>query len=307
MRSTSRAETGSGPSLHEVLAVWALVLADTLAVVVTYSRIPPEELWNVSVGGIAGGLGRALVLLNFPIALIAIALAAIAADRLGRRGGYVVAAAALPLCFVVAVPGVVEAGDVDAKPVNAVPAMGVALALALTLYALVSRGVGLPTRRARGDRVRVVVALVALAAALPWLAAELGFYLGLGGVFMSDEIVPEPGHPELRAVHLGHHHGTAAFTLLLTGLLLSRQLGRLRSPGLQIALTAYVALMLVYGVANMLDDFWLEQVVKRGASDFVFPGMLQPRPNLAWLLILAASAAVYALLRRSAGRPPLSA
>ena len=307
MRSTFGAEGDSGPGLHEVIAVWALVLLDTVAVVVTYSRIPSEELWNVSVGGIAGGLGRALVLLNFPVALIAIALAAVSADRIGTRRAYLAAAAALPLCLVVAIPGVVEAGDVDAKPVNAVPAVGVALALALTLYALRARGLGPRLRAVWGDRLRIVIALVALAAALPWLAAELGFYLGLGGLFMSDEIVPEPGHPNLRAVHLGHHHGTAAFILLLTSLLLSGQLGRVRAARLQIALTAYVALMLVYGVANMLDDFWLEQVVKRGASDYVFPGMLQPKPSLAWLAILAAAAAVYALLRRTTRRPPVHA
>ena len=57
--------------------------------------------------------------------------------------------------------------------------------------------------------------------------------------------------------------------------------------------------MLVYGLANTIDDFWLEQVVKRGWSDFVFPGMLQPKVSAAWFAILAAAAGVYALLRRT--------
>jgi hypothetical protein len=291
-----------GPSLIEPLAVWVLFGLTALFIVVTYARLPAADTYNVSEEGLAGGLGRALVLLNFPVGLIAIALAAFAADRIGTRAAFAVAAAVVPLCLVVAVPGVVEADDVDAKWVNAVPALGVALALGLTAYALRSGGLGPPTRRAPGDRLRAVVALVAFAAAIPWLAAELGFYLGLGGLFMSDEIVPEVDHPTLRAVHLGHHHGTAAFILLLTALLLSRQLARIRSRRLQVALTAYLALMTTYGIANMLDDFWLEQVVKRGASDYVFPGMLQPRPGVPWLLILAGAAAVYFLLRRTAAR-----
>ena len=305
MRSSSRADADAGPALHEVLAVWALVLLDALAVLVTYSRIPPEELWNVSVGGIEGGLGRTLVLLNFPIGLIALALAPLAADRIGTRRSYAAAAAVVPICLVVAIPGVVEAGDVDAKWANAVPALGVAGALAVTVWALRARGAGVPPRRVRGDRPRIVLAVLLTVVALPWIAAELGFYLGLGGLFMSDEIVPEPGHPELRAVHLGNHHGTAAFILALAALALSRELGRIRGARLRLALTAYLALMLVYGLANMLDDFWLEQVVKRGNSDFKFPGMLEPEPSPSWLGILLTAATVYALLRRASDRPIL--
>lgn len=285
--------------------MWALVLLDAAAVVATYSRIPPEELWNVSVGGIEGGLGRALVVLNFPVALAGIALAAFAADRVGTRRAYLAAAAAVPLCLAVAIPGVVEADDVDAKWANAVPALGVALAFAVTLAALGSRGAGSPPRAVPGDRIRIGLAVLLVVVAIPWIAAELGLYAGFGGLFMSDEIVPEPGHPELRAVHLGHHHGTGAFILALTALALSRELGRVRGARLRLALTAYLALMLVYGLANMLDDFWLEQVVKRGDSDFVFPGMLQPKPSPAWAGILLGATAVYALLRRATDRPVL--
>ena len=39
--------------------------------------------------------------------------------------------------------------------------------------------------------------------------------------------------------------------------------------------------------------------MKRGTSDFQFPGMLQPTVSVAWLLILLAAAGVYALLRRA--------
>ncbi len=294
------------PSLAEALAVWALLGFSLLAVLVTYSRLPPADLWNVSVDGIAGGLGRALVLLNFPIALVAIALAALAADRLDTRWGDWLAAAVVPLAFVTAIPGVVEAGDLDAKLVNVVPALGVLLAVVVTVGAVVRRGVGRPPRRVPFDGARIVLAVILFVVAIPWIGAELGFYLTLGGIFEADRIVPEPGHPNLAAVHFGHHHGTDGVVLSLTALALTRELGRIRRPRLRVALTAYLALMLVYGLANTLDDFWLEQVVKRGESDFEFPGMLHPTIAPEWLAILLAAAGVYALLRRSTAPRPLT-
>jgi hypothetical protein len=299
----SRSE-GERPSLAEALAVWALLGLSALAVLVTYSRLPPEELWNVSVDGIPGGLGRALVLLNFPIALVAIAIAGLAAARLDTRGGDRVAVAAVPLCLVVAIPGTVEADDLDAKLVNAVPAVGVALAIGLTAVAVARRGVGRPPASVPWDSARIGIAVVLLVLAIPWIGAELGFYLSLGGIFEAERIVPEPGHPNLAAVHYGHHHGTDGVLLSLTALALTRELGRIGRPRLRTALTAYLSLMLVYGLANTIDDFWLEQVVKRGWSDFVFPGMLQPRPNPAWAGILLAAAGVYALLRRTTVSEP---
>ena len=59
--------------LGEGLAVWALLAADVVAVLVVYSLVDPSELHNVTRDGLAGGLGRALVQLNFPVA-IAIAI-----------------------------------------------------------------------------------------------------------------------------------------------------------------------------------------------------------------------------------------
>ena len=49
------------PAQGEALAVWAIVVLDVLAVLVTYSRIDPSELYSVTHEGLAGGLGRALV------------------------------------------------------------------------------------------------------------------------------------------------------------------------------------------------------------------------------------------------------
>ena len=52
--------------------------AVTLAVLVTYSRIDTDELYNVSRGGLGGGLGRSVVLLYFPIAFVGVATTLVA-------------------------------------------------------------------------------------------------------------------------------------------------------------------------------------------------------------------------------------
>jgi hypothetical protein len=291
-----------GPSLGGVLAVWGLVLLAAAAVAVTYSRLPPSEFYNVSEGGVDGGFGRALVYLNFPVALIAIAVVALVADRLDERKYDAAAVAAVALCLVVSAPGVVEQSDLDAKAANAVPALGVLLALLLTLVAVARRGVGASVRWTTGDWARAAVVAVLALAAIPWVFAEVGFYVSdvpaLGAVFLADEIVPEPGNPDLRAVHLGHHHGTDGVLFTLTALLLSRELRAMRRPVLRAVLGAYLSLMLVYGLANALEDFWLEQVVKRDATSFKLPGMLRPELAPEWAAIVVAAVSVYALLFR---------
>ncbi|MGH3072748.1 MAG: hypothetical protein ACRDNB_10840, partial [Gaiellaceae bacterium] len=95
-------------------------------------------LYNVDLAGeLAGGLSRTLVVLNYPLALGAIALAAIAGGP--RRLVWV----SIALCALVAVPGVVDQDDLDARAVNALPALGVALALGLTLAAVRRDGIAL--------------------------------------------------------------------------------------------------------------------------------------------------------------------
>ncbi len=297
-----RAEAHEGPSLTEVFAVWAMFGVVAVAIAVTYARLPLEDLYNVSEGGVGGGLGRALVFLNFPTSLAVPALVAIPVDRLDRRSFDALALVAVALCLVVAVPGVVESGDLDAKPANAIPAAGVALALALALAALVRTGAGTPPGRIGGDPVRVVLVSLLLVAAIPWVFAHLGVYVsdapGLGRVFMGDEVVPEPGRPEIRAVHLGDHHGFDGTLLALAALVLSRELGRMRRPHLRLALAAWLAPMLVYGLANALEDFWLEQLYKRGTTELRFPAMQRPDLGLEWLVFVLASAALYAFLTR---------
>jgi hypothetical protein len=298
-----------GPTLGPVLAVWAMYGAVGTAIFVTYARLPPDVFYNVSRDGLAGGAGRALVFVNYPVALVAPALLGVATERLltdpgasPRRRRTVAAGAATSvlLCLAIVVPGVVDEADLDAKPINAVPALGVALALGLTAFAARATGLGRAMPRERRDTVALVAAGGLLLLALPWVLAELGVYVDdvplLGRVFVGKEYLP-PG-ADLRAVHLGHHHGLDGVLFALTALALSRDLGRVRSPALRRALGWFLALMLTYGLANAANDFWLEQVVKRGWTGRELPDVLRPAFTLGWGAILLATPLAYRLLRR---------
>jgi hypothetical protein len=265
--------------------VWGLFGLEAVATLVTYSRLAPEALYNVDRSGdLAGGLGRTLVLINFPLALGVIALAAIAG------GPRLLVWASIALCGVTALPGVVDQGDLNARWINVVPALGVALALGLTIAAASRGGIAF-AQRARGDRLRIVLGVLLLVAALPWLAAETGFYFP-GDVFMGEEI-PLVRDEGLAAVHLGFHHGTGGVLLALAALALSRA-ARTRS------LAAYLSLMLAYGLANAFQDGWNEQLWKRGSVDHHIESVLRPELSVGWLTILAGAAGIYAFRFRPA-------
>ena len=85
------------PGQGEALVAWAAWGAIAFAVLVTYSRIDPADTYNVSRHGLVGGLSRSLTLVNFPIALVAIALALIAVAALPRTAWWV-AGPAIALC-----------------------------------------------------------------------------------------------------------------------------------------------------------------------------------------------------------------
>src|SRR5919206_2069549 len=212
-----------------VAVLWAMLGLVAAEIVVTYSRIPPTELYSVSGAGLGAGLGRALVFLNFPVALAALPVIALAADRLRRTPALVAAVVAAALCSVVFWPGVVDQYDLDARWVNALPAAGVALAAALSLAA------GLHRERVR---LRAAPALLLLLA-LPWLAAELGFHLDgvpvLGRIFLTGKLVGPRA-----AVHLGHHHGMDGVLLTFAALLLVPLARPIRAPALRLVAGLYL-------------------------------------------------------------------
>jgi hypothetical protein len=266
-------------------------------VLVTYSRLDPTELYHTSREGLAGGLSRSIVLLNFPVALVAIALVLVAVGALPRAAWWA-AGPAIALCAIVALPGVVDQDDLDARPINAVPALGVLVALALTATAT-RRASASFAPRLPGDRLRIVVAAVVIVLSLPWMAAELGFHLP-GDVFLGEEPSREKDGTVIAAVHLGHHHGLDGTLLVLTALLLSRT--RPAGRRLRAVLAAYLGVMLAYGAVNFAQDLWQEQVVKRGWTDASIPSALVPGARPIWLVTLALAALVTLGLLRERDR-----
>ena len=280
---------------REIAVVWALLAAMLAAVAVTYARVPAKALYHVSGTGVLDGLGRAVVDLNFPGGIVALAVLAVVAGRLPRRTRPIAVAAAA-LCALGTV--VVHDSDLDARWVNALPAIGV---VAVFVLSLLADGPESP-RHARGDRLRIGIVAVLTVLAAPWIAAELGFYLDgvpvLGWLFQTGRVVGF-GEPPHHVVHHGAHHGLYGLLFVVTALLLSRL------PTGRIA-RVWLALMFAFGLANMLNDGWGEQIRERGWTTFRVPSVLHFSPNWLWLAVFVAGGAVYALWFRQPSRttPP---
>jgi hypothetical protein len=273
------------PGRVEILAVGLLFAAILVATFTTYARVPADELYHVSDGGLRGGLGRALVELNFPDGLIAVPLALVALDVLRTRWAAVLASVAIATCLVTTLPHVVDKADLDAKPVNAVPAAGVSLTIIL-LAAALPRLRGLAPRLP-GDPARLALALALAVAAIPYIFAELGLYAP--DPILADERTPGD---DIAAVHLGSHEGMDGALLALGALALSRLPTWFAGRRLAIVTSTALALLLAYGVANLIQDDWLEQVVKRGWTAREIPSFVAPQLSLGWALVVAAAIAV---------------
>jgi hypothetical protein len=289
--------------LWEIWVVWLLFGLTAVAVFETYWRLPPSELWKTSNAGFVGGIGRAFVFLSFSAAVAAPAVLAVVVDRLEDRRAYVVGGVALVLCATVAIPGVQNEHDLDPRWANLPAVVGVALAVALTVWAT-REGRGEPVHTTRsGDRARLAVGAIALFFAAPYIAAELGFFLDgvpvLGWVFQTGAIKPEPGAGYAHAaVHHGHHHGLDGFLLGVSALLLSRLVGGIRPRALAAATAFYLSLMLVYGFTNQAEDQWIEQVAKRGWTSWLIPNVLHPSLTAAWVAMVAVAVLFYRTMFR---------
>jgi hypothetical protein len=274
--------------------LWALFGAVGFAIFVTYWRLPPEQLYSVGETGLASGAGRLLVFLNYPVSLAAIAIAWLAADRIRTRRALLAAAVATPLCAVTAWPGVVDQNDLDAKAINVLPAVGVAVALVLSVHAPWER-VG----RLRLDPARIVIGAVVWLVALVWIAAVFGFYFP-GDLLLGEELRRGGEGRFYPAVHLGDHEGLDAALLVTTSLVLSRLRPR-------VGVAALLGLAFVYGLAVEWRDFWFEQVVKRDWTAWTPPQVLTPRLSVAWAVLLVLALIVALGLRWLEGLPPRGA
>ena len=75
------------------------------------------------------------------------------------------------------------------------------------------------------------------------------------------------------------------------------------SPGSPKRAFAYrscsISVLFAYGTENAVQDFWGEQIVKRGWTTAALPETLFPRASLAWAVLLLAGLAVAALSSRT--------
>jgi len=289
--------------LRDVYVVWLLFFLAATAVFVTYWRLPPSVLWKVHNTGFIGGAGRAFVFLSFSAAVAAIGILPIVVDRLEDRRADLLGLVALILCATVALPGVQTESHLDPKWSNLPAVLGVALAFLLTVWASRNGRREFSRTSARGDAARLVVGGLSLFFAAPYIAAELGFFLDgvpvLGSIFITGAIRPEPGAGYSHAaVHHGHHHGLDGFLLVATALVLSRLVGSIRRPVLRTLTAVYLALLLVYGLTNQVQDLWTEQIVKRGWTNWEIPNVLHPSLSAAWAAMIACGLVIYALFLR---------
>jgi hypothetical protein len=290
--------------------VWAALFVVAGEILITYSRLPATDLYHVSGTGPDAGLGRMLVWFNYPLALVALPTILLAAERLGGTTAWAVGAVGMALSAVVFWPGVVEQSDLDAKAINAAPAAGTLIAVGMTVTLLARSGVsGAPEPfTVAGDRVRLAVIVVLPFLAVPWLFADLGFSFDgvplVGSIWQTGEFRSQPGvaglHP---AVHHGHHHGMDGVLLTLTALLLSRRVGEIAVPGVRRAAAAFLSLMLAYGVFQVANDFWLEQVVKRTWTSWEIPDVTRPSVGVGWALIVVATIVIYVVWFGRTQRP----
>lgn len=293
-----------------LIVIWGMLALTALAIVVTYSRFPADEFYSISYAGVRGGLSRALVFFNYPVSLISLSIlgASVLALRNSSwwakpgRPRLVIASAvlALMLCLVTALPGVVDEKDLDAKWINVIPLAGVLLVAGISVLALNNGVWGDPGVLEWQDWFGIALVAVLAVISLPWIVAELGGYIDnipvIGRLYFASTI---PEGETLKAVHLGHHHGLDGFIFATSAVILNR-LTRDRFTGrLATLVSAYLALMLVYGIANVANDAWLEQLVKRGSVDYEIPSFITPGLTARWGLVLFATVIVWYALFRS--------
>ena len=112
---------------------------------------------------------------------------------------------------------------------------------------------------------------------------------------LEDVTVAYDGNP---AVHYGDHHGLEMTLVLITALIASRWLGGIGSRSLQTGFGLATGLVLAYSLMNIANDAWLEQVVKRGWTNWEIPGVLVPAVTWGWAVILLGGLALWLTLFR---------
>ena len=287
----------------DALFLWCLFLAVAVAAMVTYARLPASQLYHVTNPGIDTGVKRGLAFAGFPAAPVAVAVVWMLAEHLTRRVATVAALAASVLASSVFWPGAVDEADPDSRPISVLAVVAVVAVIALTVGVARSAGLRRPRLRLRVERARLAVFALIFLVEIPWLAALIGVSLDhvpvLNSMYLSDSFVDQPGASGLHpAVHAGLHHGLCGALLITSSVWLSRHLPEMGNEVHRRIIAGYLSLLIAYGGANALQDFWLEQIVKRDLVGWQFPYMLQPKISWAALGIVAGAGLIYAMLLR---------
>ena len=290
----------------DALVLWCVFLVVAVAAMVTYARLPARELYHVKSPGIDTAIKRGLAFAGFPAAPVAVAVVWLLAEHLTRRVVTVAAVGATVLASSVFWPGAVDEADPDSRPISVLALIAVVVVIALTVGVARSAGLRRPRLRLREERVRLAVLAFMFLVEIPWLAALIGVSLDhvpvLNSMYLSDSFVDQPGTAGLHpAVHAGLHHGLCGALLVTSSLWLSRRLSSMANRAHRCVLAGYLSLLIAFGGANALQDFWLEQIVKRDLVGWQFPYMLQPRSSWAFLGILAGAVVIYPLLLQPEG------
>jgi hypothetical protein len=70
------------------------------------------------------------------------------------------------------------------------------------------------------------------------------------------------------------------------------------------ALALYLTYMHVYGLANAVQDYWLEHLVQRGTTSLELPSLIVPAASWAWAAIVAAALLIHSAAGRVVERRP---
>ncbi len=182
-------------------------------------------------------------------------------------------------------------------PIIAVLNLVIAFALLFTAYYLNRKEFNLHEYKNMIGRPNVLeffIIVLIIFFSLPWIFAQFGFYISdfpiLGLIFWArQETVqePEPNYPN--AVHIGTHHGTEGFLILLyLFITILWILPTVKNSRVKQILGLVSGVGFSYGVYNWLEDFLTEQVYKRGWMNFRLPKGTSPNfSNLESMIVWA--------------------
>lgn len=77
----------------------------------------------------------------------------------------------------------------------------------------------------------------------------------------------------------------------------------MRPTALRTSLALYLSLLIAYGIGNIANDAWYEQVVKRDLTGWAIPTVIHPRLTWMWGLVILVGIAIFFTLDRG-GRGP---